>query len=279
MSKGSSRLGATTTSTYIDLGADTPEGYSISSRSRELARRTVGDGGVEDRIRQRCSIAVGDFSMAELIRFRSSPVEAGLRALGRHAPIFTDIRMVQVGVQKKGHHSKVGCMLDYGAELSREKGITRTSAGLMELSSWLEGSIIVIGNAPSSLLVLCDMIKNGAMPALVVGCPVGFVNAAESKEELPEVGPAFDIHRRDEGRYPSGGGGHQRDHNHLLRGERGLRDPVTDIEYPEAWVKNAVTRRRWTWSERGLAVLTSTARCCEGVSPPGPRRRRRWQPP
>jgi precorrin-8X/cobalt-precorrin-8 methylmutase len=78
-------------------------------------------------------------------------------------------------------------MLDYGAELSKEKGITRTSAGLMELSSWLEGSIIVIGNAPSSLLVLCDMIKNGAKPALVVGCPVGFVNAAESKEELRKL--------------------------------------------------------------------------------------------
>jgi precorrin-8X/cobalt-precorrin-8 methylmutase len=187
MSKGSSHLEATTVSTYIDLGADTPEGYSISSRSRELARRTIGNDGVEDRIRQRCSIAVGDFAMAELMRFQSSPVAAGLKALQRHAPIFTDIRMVQVGVQKKGHHSSVECMLDHGAELSKQKGITRTSAGLIELGSWLDGSIIVIGNAPSSLLVLCDLINRGTQPALVIGCPVGFVNAAESKEELRKL--------------------------------------------------------------------------------------------
>lgn len=184
MSKGSSRREVTTGSTYTDLGADTPEGFSISSRSRELARRTIGNTGPEDRIRQRCSIAVGDFAMSSLMRFERSPVQAGLDALEARAPIYADIRMVQVGIQKKGHDSPVGCLLDYGQELAREKGITRTSAGMLSLGKTLNGSIVVIGNAPSCLLSLCEMYGQGIRPALVVGCPVGFVNAAESKEAL-----------------------------------------------------------------------------------------------
>jgi precorrin-8X/cobalt-precorrin-8 methylmutase len=184
MSEQSSHRGATTENTYIDLGADTAEGFSISSRSRKLARAAIGSANDEDRVRQRCSIAVGDFEMAKLLRFQGQPIEAGLQALRNKAPILVDIRMVQVGVQKKGHGSEVKCFLDYGQEISKEKGITRTSAGIMALKDEVEGAIIVIGNAPSSLLVLCDMIKEGIKPALVIGAAVGFVNAAESKALL-----------------------------------------------------------------------------------------------
>lgn len=184
MSEESSRQGATTGNMYIDIGADTPEGYSISSRSRELARKTIGDQTPEDRIRQRCSIAVGDFAMADLMRFCSDPVSAGLAALRAGAPIYTDIRMVQTGIQKKGHSSTVTCVLDcpVGKEIAGER--TRTSAGFLAMKDTLEGAIIVIGNAPSALLVICQMISEGIRPALVIGTPVGFVNAAESKEVL-----------------------------------------------------------------------------------------------
>jgi len=184
MSKESSPREATTASTYIDLGADTEEGYCISSRSRQLARRTIGDDGPEDRIRQRCSIAVGDFAMGDLMRFRNGPVEAGLEALREGRPIFTDIRMVQIGIQKKGHHSRVECALDHVSDEHLKNGSTRTSAGMLTLGNDIDGSIVVIGNAPSSLLTLCTLFDRGVRPALVVGCPVGFVNAAESKEAL-----------------------------------------------------------------------------------------------
>jgi len=125
--------------------------------------------------------------MAGIMQFRHGAVEAGLSALEAGAPIFTDIRMVQVGIQKKGHESKVDCLLDYGAEISAAKGITRTSAGMLSLGDRLNGSIVVIGNAPSCLLSLCEMHSKGVRPALVIGCPVGFVNAAESKEELRKL--------------------------------------------------------------------------------------------
>ena len=183
----SSRPGDTTGSTYTDLAATTPEAYAIASTSRNLAREVVGNVTLEDRIRQRCSVAVGDFSMAELMRFAGDPVEAGVAALTRQAPIIVDIRMVQAGILKRGHESEVICALDYGEEIARERGITRTSAGFFALRDRLEGAIVVIGNAPSALLVVCDMIREGVRPALVIGTPVGFVNAAESKEELRTI--------------------------------------------------------------------------------------------
>ena len=184
MSKELSRHGDTTTNTYIDPGAETKEAYEISKKSRTLARTMVGNANDEDRVRQRCSIAVGDFGMADLMRFQRDPVPAALTALEQGAPIITDIRMVEVGIQKKGHTNEVLCALDFGAGIAQERGITRSSAGFLALREKLAGSIVVIGNAPSALLSLCGMVKEGIRPAVIIGAPVGFVNAAESKELL-----------------------------------------------------------------------------------------------
>ena len=184
MSKESSRHGDTITNTYIDPGATTQEAYEISKTSRTLARKMVGNNSLEDRVRQRCSVAVGDFAMADLMRFLHDPVPAIIHALADGAPIITDIRMVQVGIQKKGHAGDVICALDFGEEIARERQITRSSAGFVTLRDRIPGSIIVIGNAPSALLTVCAMIQEGIHPAAVIGAPVGFVNAAESKALL-----------------------------------------------------------------------------------------------
>lgn len=186
MRKESSRPGDTTGSTYTDLGAETEEAYRISLASRTLARETIGNETPEDRIRQRCSVAVGDFAMAGLLRFTGDPVDAGLAALACGAPIVTDIRMVEVGLQKRGHRSSILCALDHGADLAIERSITRTSAGFLALGNELDGAVVVIGNAPSALLAVCSLIDRGLRPALVIGTPVGFVNAAESKALLRE---------------------------------------------------------------------------------------------
>jgi len=187
MSKELLRPGDTTTNTYIDPGAETREAYEISKKSRSLARTMVGNANDEDHVRQRCSIAVGDFGMADLMRFQRDPVPAALTALRQRSPIITDIRMVQVGIQKKGHTSEVLCALDFGAEIAQEQGITRSSAGFLALREKLAGSIVVIGNAPSALISLCGVVKEGIRPAVIIGTPVGFVNAAESKELLRTI--------------------------------------------------------------------------------------------
>ncbi len=187
MSKESSHRVGTTGNTYTDLGAHTREAFEISEKSRKLARKIIGNETVEDRVRQRCSVAVGDFAMADLLEFRIDPVNAGILALERGAPLIGDIRMVQVGIQKRGHRSDVLCALDYGSDIAVKEGITRTSAGFRAMQDRLDGAVIVIGNAPSALLSVCEMIGQGIVPALVIGTPVGFVNAAESKEELRKM--------------------------------------------------------------------------------------------
>jgi precorrin-8X/cobalt-precorrin-8 methylmutase len=126
--------------------------------------------------------------MADLLRFCHRPVESGLAALEAGALIISDIRMVQVGIQKKGHRSQVICALDYGEDRATSEGITRSRAGILSLAGTMHGSIVVIGNAPSALLSVCDLIRSGCQPALVIGTPVGFVKAAESKEDLRTTG-------------------------------------------------------------------------------------------
>ena len=173
---------------YSDLGATTPEAMEIYNRSRSFIAGIVGDRNLEDRIKQRCVIATGDLGVAEILRFRNDPVAAGLRALEEDAAIYVDIRMVEAGVVKRGHESPVVTAIGRGDDLAEREGITRTSAGFRELKEELSGSIVVIGNAPSALLTVCEMMEKGeALPALVVGVPVGFVNAAESKERLREI--------------------------------------------------------------------------------------------
>lgn len=169
---------------YIDPGATTKEAFEISKKSRMLARQKIGNNNPEDRIRQRCSIAVGDFSMAELLRFVNNPVNATLSALKKSSPIITDIRMTQMGIQKKGHSSEIFCALDFGIDLATGEEITRSSAGFIALKEKISDAIIVIGNAPSALLSVCSLVKKDVCPVVIIGTPVGFVNAAESKEEL-----------------------------------------------------------------------------------------------
>lgn len=166
----------------IEFGARTREAKEINRKSRDIVRSIIKGNSPEDRIRQRCVIATGDAAFSELMRFNCDPVEEGIKAIINSAPIFTDIRMAQVGIIKSGHDCEIRCVLEKGAEIAQKTGITRTSAGFKAYEKELNGSIIVIGNAPSAALMVCELIKNGITPALIVATPVGFVNAAESKE-------------------------------------------------------------------------------------------------
>lgn len=170
-------------------GAITPEAKTISEKGRAIVRKIVGDNGPEDRIRQRCVVATGDPEFKDLLVFTNDPITAGLKAISSGVPIITDIRMVQTGIIKTGHTCTVQCVLDIeGAEdTAKECGITRTSAGFLAAGRDLQHSIIVIGNAPSAAITVSRMVKYGIRPALIVAVPVGFVNAAESKERIREM--------------------------------------------------------------------------------------------
>lgn len=134
--------------------------------------------------------AEGDPDISSDVRFSPGAVERGLDALKNGADVVTDVRMVQVGISRallNRHGVSTYCMIDTPQthERARREGTTRSVAAVRELASQMEGAVVAVGNAPTALLALLDLIRNGKVsPALVIGMPVGFVACAESKEEL-----------------------------------------------------------------------------------------------
>ena len=134
--------------------------------------------------------AEGDPDIAPDIRFSPGSVEHGLAALKSGADVVTDVRMVQVGISRallNRHGVSTHCMIDTPQthERARREGTTRSVAAVRELAPRMEGAVVAVGNAPTALLALLDLIRNGEVsPALVIGMPVGFVACAESKDEL-----------------------------------------------------------------------------------------------
>lgn len=133
--------------------------------------------------------ACGMVDVVEDLRFSPGAGSAGRKALAAGAPILCDARMVAEGVTRARlpANNKVICTLnDEGVvDLAREFGNTRSAVALEHWREHLEGSVVVIGNAPTALFYLLEMLDAGApKPALILGFPVGFVGAAESKEML-----------------------------------------------------------------------------------------------
>nr|WP_238858369.1 precorrin-8X methylmutase [Faunimonas pinastri] len=115
--------------------------------------------------------------------------QAGLGALAAGAPILCDVRMVAAGIMQArltaGNEVVVALDQPGAAKLAAETSLTRTAAGLERLAERFDGAIVVIGNAPTALFRLLELVAEGApRPALVLGFPVGFVGAAESKAAL-----------------------------------------------------------------------------------------------
>ena len=133
--------------------------------------------------------ACGMVDAVDDLRFSPGAGKAGRDALAAGAPILCDARMVLEGVTRTRlpAHNKVICTLkeEGVAEMALEKGNTRSAVALELWRPYLEGSVVVIGNAPTALFYLLEMIDAGApKPALILGFPVGFVGAAESKAML-----------------------------------------------------------------------------------------------
>ena len=131
-----------------------------------------------------------DFDFAETMRFSRNAVALGREALRSGVPVVTDTNMALAGISKpsaKRFGNELVCkMADEAIALAaKEAGTTRAQAAMDFCASCYPGAIYAIGNAPTALLRLVELVKKGVMrPALVVGAPVGFVNVVESKEIL-----------------------------------------------------------------------------------------------
>lgn len=133
--------------------------------------------------------ACGMVDVVQDLRFSDGAGAIGRAALAAGAPILCDARMVAEGITRARlpAHNEVICTLndpDVPA-LARELGNTRSAVALEHWRDHLEGSVVVIGNAPTALFYLLEMLDAGApKPALILGFPVGFVGAMESKDAL-----------------------------------------------------------------------------------------------
>ncbi|MDP6549710.1 MAG: precorrin-8X methylmutase, partial [Dehalococcoidia bacterium] len=124
------------------------------------------------------------------VRFSPGAVERGVAALRGRAQVITDVRMVEVGISKALLSSRkvsTRCVIanpEVAARAQKER-TTRSVAAMRELAPYMDGAVVAVGNAPTALLAVLDLVNQGrAAPALVIGMPVGFVACAESKEEL-----------------------------------------------------------------------------------------------
>jgi precorrin-8X/cobalt-precorrin-8 methylmutase len=131
-----------------------------------------------------------DFEWQQMIRFHPQAIATGVAAIRSGCAIFTDTNMVRAGIRQRDlirFGGTVSCyMTDKRvAETAAREGITRAKAAVDVAAPELSGSIYVVGNAPTALLRLIELMDQGKLrPALVVGLPVGFVKAAESKALL-----------------------------------------------------------------------------------------------
>jgi precorrin-8X/cobalt-precorrin-8 methylmutase len=176
----------TETHSYIRDGAEIyRNSFAIIRAEANLSRFKQNEEKVAVRIIHACGMVdiVDDLLMSPTFAACAS------EALLRGAPILCDAKMVANGVTRSrlpGNNSVV-CTLDDPAvaPLAIEIGNTRSAAALELWRPHLEGAVVVIGNAPTALFRLLDMLDEGApRPATIIGVPVGFVGAAESKQAL-----------------------------------------------------------------------------------------------
>jgi precorrin-8X/cobalt-precorrin-8 methylmutase len=163
--------------------------FAIIRREAELNRFSP----IEERVAVRVIHACGMVEAARDLVFAPGSAEAAQRALGAGSPIFCDSRMVAEGVTRARlpASNDVVCTLGDPStpRLARTLGTTRTAAAIDLWLPKLAGSLVAIGNAPTGLFRLLELIAAGASPpAAIIGMPVGFVGAAESKEALIESG-------------------------------------------------------------------------------------------
>ncbi|RYD06658.1 hypothetical protein N752_03015 [Desulforamulus aquiferis] len=131
----------------------------------------------------------GDPELGNQVCIHPKAIERGLEALRGGAHIYTDVTMLKAGINQRKlavYGGEIRCEI-YNPEVAEEaraRGITRAAVAMEKFGNDLNGQLVAIGNAPTALFRLLQMIDQGLSPALVIGMPVGFVGAAQSKEML-----------------------------------------------------------------------------------------------
>lgn len=166
----------------------------IEAKSMDIIDSLIGKLDVnkeEEAVIKRIIHTTGDPDYVKHIKIHPEATVAGLEALKRGAKVFTDVNMVLTGINKN-KLAELGCEINCAINhpdvvaTAKKTGKTRALTAIDFFADQMEGSIVVIGNAPTALFQTLKLVDQGICPSLIVGIPVGFVGAAESKELLTQ---------------------------------------------------------------------------------------------
>ena len=176
----------------------------IETRSFEIITEELGDTPLipgTELIVKRCIHTSSDFDYAENLCFSSNAVEKAIEAIKNGACIVTDTQMAKAGINKKAlakYGGEVFCFMsdeDVAAK-AKELGCTRATASMDKAASMGKPLIFAIGNAPTALVRLYELIQEKKIsPYLIIGVPVGFVNVVQSKEMIMETDTPYIVAR------------------------------------------------------------------------------------
>lgn len=172
----------------------------IEQKSFQIIDEEIGEHTFSEEqyaVVQRVIHASADFELGKSLLFHPRAVEAGVAAIRAGKKIVADVQMVQVGINKTRVEKYGGSVHVYISDEdvikeAKRLNTTRAIVAMRKAVQEAEGGIFAIGNAPTALLELIRLVKEGeARPGLIIGLPVGFVSAAESKEELAKLDVPF----------------------------------------------------------------------------------------
>ncbi|WP_018132719.1 precorrin-8X methylmutase [Effusibacillus pohliae] len=174
----------------------TTQPQEIEEKSFQIIAEELGEHPFTEEqfpIVQRVIHASADFELGRSLLFTPDAVQSGIRAIRAGRPVVADVQMVEVGISKprlEKFGSTVHCFISDPdvIEEAKQLNTTRAIVSMRKAARLCEGAIVAIGNAPTALLELIRLVEAGeAKPGLIVGVPVGFVSAAESKELLSKL--------------------------------------------------------------------------------------------
>ncbi|MFS0872333.1 precorrin-8X methylmutase [Paenibacillus xylanilyticus] len=178
----------------------TVQPQEIEGKSFEMITEELGEHPFTDEqypVVQRVIHASADFELGRSMVFHPDAIQAGIAALRAGQSVIADVQMIQAGVSKDRIRSLGGDVHVHISdpdvmEEAKRLNTTRAIISTRKATQMYEGGIYAIGNAPTALLELIRLVKEGeAKPGLIIGMPVGFVSAAESKDELRKLDIPF----------------------------------------------------------------------------------------
>ena len=174
----------------------------IEKRSFEIITEELTQSGIvldpeKAPVIKRCIHTSADFDYAENLSFSENVIQKAMDAIKEGACIVTDTQMAKSGINKRAlarYGGEVYCFMsdDDVAALAKKNGTTRATASMDKAASMDKKLIFAIGNAPTALVRLYELIQEGRLdPVLIIGVPVGFVNVVQSKELIMEAGVPY----------------------------------------------------------------------------------------